>query len=48
MRFAAFGQKFEVVSESHRFLYRFLIFDEVIALNACRYIYVLGSSDVAM
>ena len=43
MRFAAFNQKFEVVSESHWFLYRFFIFNGVTALNACRYIYVLGS-----
>ena len=45
MRFAAFGQKFEVVSESHWFLYKFLILNRVIALNACRYTYVLDSSN---
>ena len=43
MRFAAFGQKFEVVSESHWFLSYFFILYGVIALNACRYIYVLDS-----
>ena len=43
MRFAAFGQKFEVVSESHWFLYDSFILNTVIALNACRYIYELDS-----
>ena len=42
MRFVAFGQKFEVVLESHWFLYRFPIFN--ITLNACQYIYVLDST----
>ena len=44
MRFAAFGQKFEVVSESHWFLYEFFILSRVIAINACRYIYELDSN----
>ena len=43
MRFAALIQKFEVVSESHRFLCQFVILNRVIALNACRYIYALDS-----
>jgi len=48
MRLVAFGQKFDVVSESHRFSYDFFIFDGVIALNAWRYIYALGSNGVAL
>ena len=43
MRLVAFGQKFDVVSESHWFSYDYFIFDGVIALNAWRYIYALGS-----
>ena len=48
MRFAAFGQKFEVVSESHWFLYEFFILNQVIAINACRYIYELDSTSLSL
>ena len=44
MRFATIDQKFEVVLESHWFLYRFLIHDGVITENVCWYIYELDSS----
>ena len=44
MRFAALVQKFEVVSESHWFLYRFVILNRVIVINACLYTYALDSS----
>ena len=39
-----FGQKFDVVSESHWFSYDYFIFNGVIALNAWWYIYALGSN----
>ena len=44
MRLVAFGQKFEVVLESHWFLYEFFILSRVTAINACQYIYELDSS----
>ena len=43
MRLVAFGQKFEVVSECHWFLYVFSIFDRVTTANAWRYIFALDS-----
>ena len=43
MRFAAFGQIFEVVSKSHWFLYRFIILDKVIVINTCLNTYALDS-----
>ena len=44
MRFAASAQKFEVVSESHWFLYRFVILSRVIVINACLHTYALDST----
>ena len=44
MRFASLCQKFDVVLESHWFLYKFPDLNRVIALNACWYNYVLDSS----
>ena len=43
MRFAASGQKFEEVSESHWFLCKFIILSRVIAINACFHTYALDS-----
>ena len=43
MRFAASGQKFEEVSESHWFLCKFVILSGVIAINACFHTYALDS-----
>ena len=43
MRFAPLAQKFEVVLESHWFLYRFIILSRVIILNACLHTYALDS-----
>ena len=39
----ALAQKFDVVSESHRFLYEFLVLSRDMAHNACRQTYVLDS-----
>ena len=44
MQFAVFGQKFEIVSESHWFSYKFFILSGDIALNACWYTYALDSN----
>ena len=44
----ALSQKFDVVSESHRFSYDFFVFSRDMAQNACRYIYVLGSKGKAV
>ena len=37
----ALAQKFDVVSESHRFLYEFLVLSRDMAHNACQQTYVL-------
>ena len=44
MQFVAFVQKFDVVSKSHRFLYRLVILNRVIVINACLYTYALDST----
>ena len=41
----ALAQKFDVVSESHRFLYEFLVLSRDMAHNACRQTYVLDSKE---
>ena len=43
MRLVALAQKFDVVSESHQFLYEFLVLSRDMAHNACRQTYVLDS-----
>ena len=43
MRFAASGQKFEEVSESHGFLSKFVFLSRVIAIDACFHTYALDS-----
>ena len=44
MPFATLDQKFEEVSESHWFLWRFTILSRVIAINSCLHTYALDSS----
>ena len=44
MQFAVSGQKFEEVSESHWFLYKFVILSRVMAINACFHTYALDSN----
>ena len=44
MRLVALAQKFDVVSESHQFLYEFLVLSRDMVHNACRQTYVLDSS----
>ena len=39
----ALAQKFDVVSESHQFLYEFLVLSRDMVHNACRQTYVLDS-----
>ena len=41
----ALAQKFDVVSESHQFSYKFLILSRDMSHNACRQTYVLDSRD---
>ena len=44
MRLVALAQKFDVVSESHQFSYRFPILSRDMSHNACRQTYVLDSN----
>ena len=43
MRLVALAQKFDVVSESHQFLYEFLVLSRDMVHNACRQTYGLDS-----